>query len=48
MPRIDVSGTDVRARVRAGRPIDFLVPAEVVAYIKERGLYVTSEDGAGA
>lgn len=48
MPRIDVSGTEVRARVRAGRPIDFLVPAEVAAYIKERGLYASSEEPAGA
>jgi nicotinate-nucleotide adenylyltransferase len=43
MPRIDVSGTEVRRRVREGSPIDFLVPPEVVAYIREHGLYSGSE-----
>jgi nicotinate-nucleotide adenylyltransferase len=40
MPGIDVSATDVRERVRSGRPIDFLVPAAVVTYIHEQGLYL--------
>jgi nicotinate-nucleotide adenylyltransferase len=48
MPLVDVSGTEVRRRVGAGRPIDFLVPAEVVAYIREHGLYAASEEGSGA
>jgi nicotinate-nucleotide adenylyltransferase len=48
MPLIDVSGTDIRARVRAGRPIDFLVPPEVVAYIKEHGLYAGTAEAARA
>lgn len=43
MPGIDVSSTDVRARVRAGRPIDYVVPGEVVQYIRERGLYTSGE-----
>jgi nicotinate-nucleotide adenylyltransferase len=34
-----VSSTDVRARVRAGQPIDALVDAGVAEYIAERGLY---------
>ena len=41
MPGIDVSSSDIRARVRAGRPIDYLVPADVKAYIRDHGLYVT-------
>ena len=39
VPRLDVSSTDLRARVVDGRPLDWLVPAPVVALIRERGLY---------
>lgn len=39
MPGIDVSATDVRDRVRRGAPIDFLVPRDVVVYIRQNGLY---------
>lgn len=39
MPAVAVSSTEVRARVAAGEPIDYLVPAAVVAYISEHGLY---------
>lgn len=39
MPRLDVSSTDLRDRVRAGRPIDFLTPPGVVSVIVERRLY---------
>lgn len=40
MPPIGISATDIRARVREQRPIEFLVPAEVAAYVREQGLYV--------
>ena len=39
MPGIDISARQIRARVRAGDPIDFLVPAEVAGYILGHGLY---------
>ncbi len=39
VPRLDVSSTDLRARVADGRPLDFLLPPEVIACIRERGLY---------
>jgi nicotinate-nucleotide adenylyltransferase len=39
MPRIDLSSTDVRARVAAGRSVRFLVPEGVAAAIDEMGLY---------
>jgi len=39
MPRIDISSSDVRRRVRDGRPIRYLVPDEVVRYIGSEGLY---------
>ena len=42
MPRLEVSSSEVRARVAAGRPIDELVPAAVAAYIDEHGLYRTA------
>ncbi len=39
IPRLDVSSSEIRARVRAGRPIDGLTPPEVVQFIREQGLY---------
>jgi nicotinate-nucleotide adenylyltransferase len=39
VPAIDISSTDLRARVRDGRPLDFLVPDAAVRCIRERGLY---------
>jgi nicotinate-nucleotide adenylyltransferase len=39
MPLLEISSTDLRARVRAGRPISYLVPPEVEAYIREHGMY---------
>jgi nicotinate-nucleotide adenylyltransferase len=39
MPLIDVSASEIRRRVAAGEPVDLLVPFEVAAYIRARGLY---------
>lgn len=39
IPRLDVSSTDVRERLAAGRPIDGLVPPAVVRVIAARGIY---------
>jgi nicotinate-nucleotide adenylyltransferase len=39
MPRIAVSSTFVRRRVRAGQPIRYLVPDAVAAYIDQHQLY---------
>ncbi|GIW19482.1 MAG: nicotinate-nicotinamide nucleotide adenylyltransferase [Tepidiforma sp.] len=39
MPRLEVSSTLIRERVRMGRPIRYLVPDAVAAFIEARGLY---------
>lgn len=39
VPHLEVSSTDLRARCRDGRPLDFLVPEAVLRVIRERGLY---------
>ncbi len=44
MPLVDISSTDIRARVRAGGPIDYLVPFEVARYIADHGLYAGIEE----
>lgn len=41
IPGLDISATDIRDRVRRGRPIDFLVPTDVVRYIRRHGLYTS-------
>jgi nicotinate-nucleotide adenylyltransferase len=39
MPRVDISSSEVRRRVREGGTIRYLVPPPVQAYIAARGLY---------
>jgi nicotinate-nucleotide adenylyltransferase len=39
MPRIGVSSTMIRRRVRAGQPIRYLVPDPVAGYIEHHNLY---------
>ena len=38
-PLLPVSGTAIRARLRAGRSVRYLVPDAVIAYIEDHGLY---------
>jgi nicotinate-nucleotide adenylyltransferase len=44
IPALAISSTDIRRRVRQGRPIHYLVPAEVASYIEERHLYEQAGD----
>ena len=39
MPRLDISSSDIRRRIAEGKPIRWLVPAEVCDEIERRGLY---------
>ena len=38
-PRIDISATEIRRRVREGLSIAYLTPPQVARYIRERALY---------
>ena len=38
-PRLEVSSTDLRARVADGRPLDYLLTPAVIDCIEARGLY---------
>jgi nicotinate-nucleotide adenylyltransferase len=38
-PRIDVSSTEIRRRLRAGGNVDGMLHPDVIEYIKKRGLY---------
>jgi nicotinate-nucleotide adenylyltransferase len=44
MVPIGVSSTDIRARIKAERPVEYMVPARVLRYITDTGLY---RDGTG-
>ncbi len=43
VPHLEVSSTELRRRVREGRPLTYLLPRDVIACIEARGLYA----GAG-
>jgi nicotinate-nucleotide adenylyltransferase len=42
IPRLDVSSSDIRRRLAAGRPVDGLVPVPVIREIRARGLYTAA------
>lgn len=43
VPHLDVSSSDLRERVRDGRPLDFLVTTPVLAEIEKRSMYAGGE-----
>jgi nicotinate-nucleotide adenylyltransferase len=46
VPALSISSTDIRARVRAGAPVTYLVPSGVAHLIAKYGLY--QQPGAGS
>jgi nicotinate-nucleotide adenylyltransferase len=44
IPAVEISSTDIRARVREGRSIRYLVPEAVAAYVREHRLYQDHQD----
>ena len=42
-PALEISSTDIRARIRRGASIRYLVPAAVADYITKEGLYLEHE-----
>lgn len=46
MPLLEISSSEIRARVARGKSIRYLVPAAVEAYIHSRGLYRVEESPA--
>ena len=47
LPKMDVSSTDIRARLNGGRSISDLVPAPVARYIAQHRLYQDHQDQLG-
>jgi len=43
VPNLEISSTDLRARAREGRPLDYLMPQAAVTFVRARGLY--ADDG---
>jgi nicotinate-nucleotide adenylyltransferase len=39
IPGLDISSTDLRERIAAGRPVRYLIPDPVIAYIEEHQLF---------
>ncbi len=44
VPMFEISSSEVRARLAAGRPIDGLVPAAVIREVRARRLYTAGDD----
>jgi nicotinate-nucleotide adenylyltransferase len=41
MPGLDVSSSDLRRRIAAGQPVDFLIPAPAVRVLRAHNLYTS-------
>jgi nicotinate-nucleotide adenylyltransferase len=39
VPNLEISSSDLRERAAEGRPLDYLIPAEGVRFIRTRGMY---------
>lgn len=45
VPALSVSSTDLRARLREGRSVRYLIPRPVLGYIRKTGLYEANKQG---
>ena len=45
MPQMEISSSDIRARLKAGRSIRYLVPPAVERHIRQHHLYQASGPG---
>jgi nicotinate-nucleotide adenylyltransferase len=43
IPALAISSTDIRARVKVGKPIEYLLPKKVIKYIRKNNLYRGTE-----
>ena len=41
MPELYLSSSMIRERIKAGKTVNYMLPAAVLAYIEENGLYET-------
>ena len=39
MPKVELSSTEIKTRLREGRSLRYILPEKVETYIRERGLY---------
>ena len=39
MPRVEISSSEIRRRLRGGRPVRYLVPDAVLSYMERHGIY---------
>jgi nicotinate-nucleotide adenylyltransferase len=44
IPLLGVSASDLRKRLAAGRPVDFLIPPGALHFIRDKGLYADGAD----
>jgi len=38
---IEISSTEIREKIKNGKPVDFLIPKEILNYIRKHNLYKT-------
>jgi nicotinate-nucleotide adenylyltransferase len=41
-PLLDISSTEIRKRLKSGKPVDYYLPGKVKRYIEKNKLYLSS------